>query len=84
MDNIKTVIYCETGYYGSSKLWRDAAYAFRHRNDIPYHPYGTLAYKPPMNDWMWLGNDSARVAQLLNVPIDILPEYDYEYVTMEK
>jgi len=77
---IKTVIYTPTGYFGSDKLWRDASYAFQHRHDntLKFRPYGTLGAQDRPDDWIWLGNNGTKAAELLEVPIAFLPEYDYE------
>jgi hypothetical protein len=83
MNNIKTVIYAPTGYYGSTKLWNDPSFAFRNRNEHPYTAYGTFAKKPPKDDWQYLGNDRSRIAQTLGVDVDILPEWDYECAVLE-
>ena len=82
MDNIKTVIYCESGWYGSPSLWRDPSYAFRHRKVEPL-PYGTFGGRIPKDDWKYLGNDASRIAQTLGIDVDTLPSWDYEAVVLE-
>lgn len=55
---IKTIIYDATGFYISGQLWRDAAYAFRHRNDACLHKHGVYCNcrgLREIHDWRWIG-----------------------------
>ena len=80
---IKTIVYCEVGYFGSEKLWRDTSYAFQHRNEVKYVSYGTYAAPHNYGDWVYLGNNRNEVAKDLNIDIDLLPEYDNEFCVLE-
>ena len=63
----KTIIYTPNGYYASKFLWHDPGYAFKNN---PVH-----------KSWEYLGNNSDKLAQDLNIPKDYLPCWDYEYIT---
>ena len=76
--NILTVVYSPSGWFGSPTLWRDASYAFQHRNDVEYVPYGTYTAKHDHGDWVYLGNDKSVVAAKTGINIEDLPVYDYD------
>ena len=68
----KTVIYTPSGYYGSEYLWNDASYAFRHcwkENDTT-------------NSWQYLTTNKEYLREKLGLEIGVLPEWDYEYITL--
>jgi hypothetical protein len=78
----KTVIYSPTGWFASEKLWNNASYAFQHRNDVKFVPYGTLAAKHDFGDWKFLGNDYRKVCDQTGLAYNDLPKYDYEYMVI--
>jgi hypothetical protein len=81
----KTVIYCESGYYASKLLWRDASYAFQNRN-TPLYGYTSLSgYRKTESNakyWQNIGVNSKNVADLLGIDEDMLPKYDNEFITI--
>jgi hypothetical protein len=85
--NIKTIIYCPIGYFGSEKLWNDASYAFQHKDDgwrnYHYGTYSRYQSKGLDDNWTFLGNDRRKLAEQLKIDIDVLPGYDYEHCELE-
>jgi hypothetical protein len=77
---IKTVIYTPSGYYGSKLLWNDASYAFKHRLD-PIAWKGN-EHTDNSDKWQFLTNNRYYLAEKLNVGMDVLPEWDYEFCVL--
>ena len=84
-NKFKTIIYCSSGYYGSKKLWNDASYAFRTRfKKISWNRNrGTLEGIDTSYEWQYLTNDRKYLAEKLEVDINVLPEWDYEYCELQ-
>jgi hypothetical protein len=78
---LKTVIYCPSGYYGSYLLWNDTSYAFKNRNKPEF--WKGNEHTDNSDKWEWLALDNKELAEKLKIDIDILPEYDYEFCTLE-
>jgi hypothetical protein len=83
---LKTIIYTPTGYYGSEFLWNDAGYAFRFRYQKQYGNMGTRGEwigKDTTDQWQYLTNNKEHLREKLGLEPGILPEWDYEYITLD-
>ena len=68
-ETVKTLIYCESGYYGSHFKFNNASYAFRNR-----YNNGNFAKFFHMNA------NKVEIANRLGLPMEAMPEYDYEFI----